>query len=445
MISKTLILILFSSICTVVISPHAYGVSLEVSDAEDNLVTFGGISDYKPFELGKWAFPLLVVNGILLGIGILNKKNKLPNQFKKSVKNILNFEISTKVTVIAISVLLTFYIGFSIEELYHEEGLGDYPSVKNQAEGFATRDATLFELHVRYFLLYLSLNVFGNIRIIPFLASIALLILTYLFTSDISKKRFAGIVAMGIVLQSHLFLEYDTYATRTNFWTLFFLLSLYLINKKWYISPIAYVLSFFSKALTAVFLPLTLFFIYQSNIPKRKKIQITSLYAIIISIGIVAILLSSTIPSLKWLPLADEFHYQESLTGFREFSSYLRFDQLVLLFILPLHIALFMASKKGILHANSLMVLIAGILLTAPLLTGFTDLTNQPYRFIPLVVFFAIGAGILLSKNMTPSTNHNKKNFLTWIVFLVTLPIVVMSLVSVIFPAIIPGYYRVVI
>jgi len=44
------------------------------------------------------------------------------------------------------------------------------------------------------------------------------------------------------------------------------------------------------------------------------------------------------------------------------------------------------------------LVLIAGMLFSAPLVTGFTDITNQPYRFIPLVVFFAMGVGMLLSK-----------------------------------------------
>ena len=44
------------------------------------------------------------------------------------------------------------------------------------------------------------------------------------------------------------------------------------------------------------------------------------------------------------------------------------------------------------------MVLISGILIIAPFLTGFTNQTNQPYRFVPLVVFFVIGVGVLLSK-----------------------------------------------
>jgi len=71
---------------------------------------------------------------------------------------------------------------------------------------------------------------------------------------------------------------------------------------------------------------------------------------------------------------------------------------LVLLFIFPLIVGLFIAARNGIRHADSIMVLIGGILFSVPLLTGFTELTNQPYRFVPLVVFFAIGVGILLTK-----------------------------------------------
>jgi len=67
-------------------------------------------------------------------------------------------------------------------------------------------------------------------------------------------------------------------------------------------------------------------------------------------------------------------------------------------FLIPLTIALFILAKKGMVEAEMMMVLIAGVLFSAPLLTGFTDITNQPYRFVPLVVFFAMGVGVLLSK-----------------------------------------------
>ena len=94
----------------------------------------------------------------------------------------------------------------------------------------------------------------------------------------------------------------------------------------------------------------------------------------------------------------EPFSSDEFWLGFTSFSYQLRFDGLLLLFILPLIVGLFIASRNGITHADSIMLLIAGILFTAPLLTGFTDQTNQPYRFVPLVVFFAVGVGVLLSK-----------------------------------------------
>ncbi len=94
----------------------------------------------------------------------------------------------------------------------------------------------------------------------------------------------------------------------------------------------------------------------------------------------------------------EEFDWDEFALGFTSFSYQLRFDGLVLIFILPLIVGLFIASRNRIQHADSMMAFIGGILFVAPLVTGFTELTNQPYRFVPLVVFFAIGVGVLLSK-----------------------------------------------
>jgi len=66
--------------------------------------------------------------------------------------------------------------------------------------------------------------------------------------------------------------------------------------------------------------------------------------------------------------------------------------------MIPLVVGLFIVSKSGIKHGESIMVFIAGILLITPFLTALTTQTNQPYRFVPLVVFFAVGVGVLLSK-----------------------------------------------
>jgi hypothetical protein len=47
-----------------------------------------------------------------------------------------------------------------------------------------------------------------------------------------------------------------------------------------------------------------------------------------------------------------------------------------------------------------MMILIFGVLFSDPLLVGLTDFTNQPYRLMPLIVFFAMGVGVLLSKRV---------------------------------------------
>lgn len=355
-----------------------------------------------PYELGVWTYPLLAANFALLGVGVLYFKSKLPAQITRSIKFIFNFEVSKKTAFIVVVIILAIYVALSAGELATEETwedytaigpVGGYQTVKDRVLGWSITDArnTPDEPHFRYMLLSISL-VLGNIRVIPFLASIALLVLTYFTTKEIAQKRFAGIISMVIILQSTTFLSYDTSATYDNFWILLYLFSLYTVFKKWPLSSISYVLSIFSKSLTAMFLPMTLFFIYKTNMPRQKKIRVGITYGIIIAFGIV--FLAVTDISGK----AGGFDANDFWRGFTAWAFQLRFDGLILIFILPLVVGLFIISRRGISHADSIMILLMGVLLSAPLLQGFTDFTNQPYRFVPLVVFFAIGTGTILSK-----------------------------------------------
>lgn len=353
------------------------------------------ISPVDKFELGFWAIPLILTSIIILGISILYLKNKLPSPITKSFKFIYNFEVSKKVSILVILVLLSIYIAGTVEELKVEESYGDYTAVKEQVLSWNVDEIFKgFDFHLRFFLLGSSLNLFENIRVIPFIASISLLILTYLITLEMSKKRFSGLVAMTILLQSPIFLKYDTTATYENFWTLFYLLSLYLIYKSGPISPILYVLSIFSKPITAIFFPMTFFFIYRANILRKKKIRVALLYSVIIIGAAIAVVGFNINIATTDVEFVERFFWD----GYVSMSFQIRSDVLVILFILPVVIGLFVASRKGILQAESVLVLIVGMLFSAPMVTGFTDITNQPYRFIPLVVFFAMGVGMLLSK-----------------------------------------------
>jgi len=355
--------------------------------------------DVEPFVLGVWATSLFIINVVVFTIAILFFKKKLPDFFLSSIKFIFSFEVSKKITFIVIVILLVIYVGFSVGELTTIEKWEDYPGIKKRIDNWSPEQITsTFEPHVKYFLHWSSMILFGYYTVIPFIASISLLLLIYFITVEISKKRFAGIVAMIILLQSNVFLTYDSTVSYSNFWILFFLFSLFVIYKFWPLSPLFYLLSILSKPITIFFLPMLLFFIFRSSISKKQKILTAIASTGIILLGMI-VFFSYGIEGTQNLSPGD-FDLDRFWLGFTSFSYQLRFDGLTLLFILPLIVGLFIASRNGFKQADSVMFLIGWMLLTAPILTGFTELTNQPYRFVPLIVFFAMGMGILLSKKV---------------------------------------------
>ena len=348
-----------------------------------------------PFETGVWSGGVIVSSVIIFGLATLHHKKKIP-ALSKLFEKIFSFEISNKVSIIIMIIILAIYISVSAGDLTVQENLEDYAGVKERVT-YWSFDRIIteksFESHVTYFLLSSSMDIFGNYKVIPFIASISLLVTTYLITITITQKRFAGIVSTIILLQSSVFLTYDTTVSYTNFWILFYLISLYTVYRFWPLSPVSYLLSITSKALTVAFLPMSIYFILRSNITRKKKLIISGITAgIILAGGIVSTGVLAT------QDIEESFDTKEFQMGFTSFAYQLRSDGLVLLFMIPLMVGLFIVSRNGVKHGESMMVFISGLLLIVPILTGFTTQTNQPYRFVPLVVFFAIGVGVLLSK-----------------------------------------------
>jgi len=218
------------------------GLGLEVRNKQGGLVSSTGdiSSNRNSFEFGQLAIPIFVTYAILFVFGVMYYKKRIPVIIYKTVSSLLDFDISRKISWLIIVALLTIFIIFGIDKLQHPDDLswGDYQVVYNYVKNHNING--LQEIfNFRYLLHSISLNVFGNIRIIAFGASVSLLIVIYLITAEISKKRFAGIISMVILLQSNLFLKYSVTATYDYFWILFYLLSLYLIYKRWYLSPIS--------------------------------------------------------------------------------------------------------------------------------------------------------------------------------------------------------------
>jgi hypothetical protein len=364
--------------------------------------TLGGFLNYvyvNPYQTGILALPLVVTNSAIFAVLVLYFKKKLPPPIKRLIDFLFNFEITPKIAFGVIVVLLGLFAVFSFGQLFAQEQWSDYYLIRQQYQGWKITDVEKgLDTHVKFFLLATSLHVFGNDKVIPFLGSMALLVLVYFISVKLTNKRFAGVVSMIIVLSSNTFLKYHTSPTYDNFWILFYLLSIYLILKKWPLSLVSYVLSIFSKALTAIYFPMTFFFIYQANIPRKKKYIIALLYGILVLVLVTGFLVGVKIVHQG----TREFSPHDFWSGFSAVSFELRYDQMIVLSLLPLSVGLLIASRKGVAYADSILLYIAVFLFMPSLLGSLTPYPNEPYRFMPLIIFYAIGIALLLSKKINP-------------------------------------------
>ena len=364
--------------------------------------------DLNPFETSPWALPIISTTISLLIFGFLHYKKKLPFSLSNGINFILNFEISRKISIILGLSILVIYIGFSIPELFIdeseqwpdflvlEEALNIWPSTDHLSVYVKEQNTR----YVRMILLDFSQEFFQNIKLLPFVASIFTIVLTALITIQISKKRLAGIIAMLVLLSSVTFTDFDTIAVYENFWVLFYLISLYSINKRWWhSSPINFILSIFSKAFIATYFWMNFFYIYRATIPTKTKLFLFGSYGIILGITYWIFENGRSI-------IYDDiirYDFNAFLDGFTGWGNSLQLDPVALLLILPLTVMLFFKSRNGLKQADSILILLAGSILAGPLISFVTDFYFiLPYRFIPFIIFMSIGVGLLFSKKINP-------------------------------------------
>ena len=355
-----------------------------------------------PFEFGHQAFILIISNVIILGFGFAYYKQRLPIQLQNIIEKARSFEISKKTTIIVFFIIIGIYIGLSVPELFLDEALqwDDYIVLEKALElgPYGESDNPYIQeqndRYVRMFLLDTSLNTFQNIKFLPFIASIMVVFFTYLLTTQICQKRFAGIISMIVLLQSNIFLKYDTIAVYENFWVLFYLISLYVLKKGWFLSPIFYILAVFSKAYVAPFFIMTLFSTYRSKISRKTKLAILISYVGIITTAVVIIFAGETL-----YPKVFEIDPPSLILGFAATAFQFRSDLFILVMLLPVSVWLFILAKNRLKEADSILFLIFGTILAGPVVVMMTYFYEVlPYRLIPLIVFIAIGIGLFFSK-----------------------------------------------
>jgi len=364
--------------------------------------------DLNPFETSPWISPIIFSTFSLVIFGFLHYKKKLPHVLSNAINLILNFEISKKISIILGLSILAIYVGLSIPELFVDESeqWPDFYLLESALEIWPSTDHLSVYIkeqntrYVRMILLDFSQDFFQNVKLLPFVASVFTVIFTALITIQISKKRLAGIIAMLVLLSSVTFTDFDTIAVYENFWVLFYLISLYSINTRWWhASPVNFILAIFSKAFIATYFWMNFFYIYRATIPTKTKLFLFGSYGIILGI---TYWIFENGRSIIYDDII-EYDFNDFLDGFTGWGNSMQMDPFALLFILPLTIMLFFKSRNGLKQADSILILLAGSILAGPLISFVTDFYFiLPYRFIPFVIFMAVGVGLLFSKKSNP-------------------------------------------
>ena len=171
----------FSIIILSVSSVIFPGLLLSISDGSEFL---------NPFEVNPIGITLIIISIVVIIVIILNSKQSLPKTFVESVKKIQEYDLSKRNSLVFLIIILGIYISISVSELsinevnqygdvlIVEEALRIWPDGKSE-NVYVTEQLTR---HVRIALLAVSDEVFENIKIIPYLGSIFLIITTYFLT-----------------------------------------------------------------------------------------------------------------------------------------------------------------------------------------------------------------------------------------------------------------------
>jgi hypothetical protein len=112
-------------------------------------------------------------------------------------------------------------------------------------------------------------------------------------------------------------------------------------------------------------------------------------------------------------------------------------DGFFLVLVLPLVAALYVKARGGVLHAGSIMFFLAVNLWLPALLAGSTEISNTAYRAVPLLVFFAMGTGMLFAAGRKEGAGRHGRVADATLLF--ALSIVVLADVSAVLPALIPS------
>jgi len=291
------------------------------------------------------------------------------------------------VCLVLLFALMTSYAVFTFHEINIHDEYPDYydnvvPYIMScELDEIPSRNGETTRSPIKWYMVCLSYHVFGNENVIPALFSILLIPATFQLGSQLGSSRITGLVSAMVLVSSPMFNRWDTSATYDQIWTFFLVLSMILITHP-KVSPAVYVLSVLAKGLSLLYAPM-IFYQYVKNVKDKR----------LVSILLAMFIISGIIISVTGFGGSIEFDGEEFVKGFYIWYFYFG-DPLVMGF--PVVVLLLISLRKNIKNYDVVVFWIIGIILTTPLILGFTNQLIHPYRFVPFTIFYGIGIGMII-------------------------------------------------
>ena len=291
-----------------------------------------------------------------------------------------------KYSIVFLAIIIGVYAFFAVPDVFEWYDFSDRINVIQRIDDLKLDS---FDVYLKYLILKPGIDI-GFPKLIPFLESIILLVIVYFLAVKISGQKFGGIVAVLILSTCNLFLFYDTSLPYDNSWIIFLLLSIYYEKSKF--SPVFFIASIFSKPITVLYIPSMIFL----------KLRDKKLGLSFIAIGLVSIFGVGT--------YYDYFSLTEFAEGIYDNVYWLYADPYLIVMIPVVCISLVIARKYGYKNTMIPLAFMINSMIISGVIEGFTDMYNQGYRYIPLVIFFAIGTSVFLQSKKPKLTSEVLKS-----------------------------------
>ena len=305
--------------------------------------------------------------------------------------------------LIVATVLISLVAGFvasNIGELSIPETFPDYyDNIKPFLSKCDSSELPEMRGTLKWWMLCVSYNSFGSERIIPYLFSIALLPTTFFFVRQLVKSNVAGLVAVGILLTSGTFTNFDTTATYEQSWVVFLLWSFILLLRGHTYAPVLiFIIAFFAKPLSLIYLPTFLLANHYSN--HKNKSLILGMFVVLACIIVVKLIINAQPQTESFVNFGGQFEFNqdELIAGLYNWWFYLNASILVAI-SLPLVVFKLAHMIKHNKQKTSALIILCGIvsvIVSVPLIDGFTNQLNHAYRFTPLVVLSGGAIGLIV-------------------------------------------------